>query len=78
MGWGKEISGTMKLKEAKELQCIRCNSNCKADRCMAWLAKSPEEPDEGQCIFMCVGTSFMKVAHIWAMMATRQHSNIIR
>ena len=67
----------MKIEDAKKLQCVRCNENCKADGCMGWLFKSTEEPDDGQCVFQCVSTSFMKVLHIWSMMATQQRSKIV-
>ena len=67
----------MNIEDAKIMQCVRCNSNCIADRCMAWLHKSPEEPEDGQCAYMCVGTSLMKVLHIWSMMATQPRSKIV-
>ena len=69
----------MNIEDAKKNVCLRDgNIYCQADKCMAWLGSHPDKPEEGQCMWMCLGTAAMKIAHIWAQLATTPRSNIVR
>jgi hypothetical protein len=69
----------MKEVDATKINCLKdVRVKCAGKGCMGWLQKSPEEPDSGQCLYLCVGSGVMKVLHIWATLSTQQRSPIIR
>jgi hypothetical protein len=68
----------MKEIDALKINCLKdVRVKCNGKGCMAWLVHSPQEPDKGQCLYLCVGTGLMKVLHIWATLSTQPKSNIV-